>query len=335
MKRITSSPSRALAIRDIRPDSIDDQVAEAGSSDIEFLIKNVASFELRNCPACMGDNFLPFCEKSGFFFVQCLGCLSLFMNPAPNPKLLKSFYDQSQNYKVWGSLVYPLTQESRWETLHKRRSQQIWQAIYDFLPTQKGMHSDQINYLELGAGTGDTAARFKHDSQGESVEISVVEINPTMLEILSERSIQSYALDEVEDGSQHVIAAFEVLEHLLYPMEMMRFANTKLVPGGLFIFSTPNSMSLEVQTLKAQSTTLDQEHISVMSLAGLAIAGTKQEFLVRRLQASGQLDIELICRAKGISPEGFKFSEGLDWGDQKDISSANLSSNCIGIFQKT
>lgn len=137
---------------------------EASSRDISFLNRHSGLFEDRICPACASNVFSKFCEKSGFTFVQCGGCLSIFMNPAPNAGLLEKFYEQCENYKVWASFVYPLTRESRWETLHKRRSQTIRRAINDFLPGHQSQRSTAINYLEIGAGTGDTADRFRRDS---------------------------------------------------------------------------------------------------------------------------------------------------------------------------
>lgn len=107
----------------------------------------------------------------------------------------------------------------------------------------------------------------------------MTEVNPEMLGILALREIRSFSLEDVPDGSQHVIAAFEVLEHLLNPAEVLGLVISKLSTGGLFVFSTPNPISLEVQILRQDSSTLDQEHISVMSMAGLAIAATKGRFL--------------------------------------------------------
>ena len=79
---------------------------------------------------------------------------------------------------------------------------------------------------------------------------------------------------------------------------------------------------------------MDQEHITVMSLVGLAIAATRAGFSVRRLEAAGELDLELICKSKGMIREGFLLSEPLGWGHQRDLADANFSSNCSGVFQK-
>jgi ubiquinone/menaquinone biosynthesis C-methylase UbiE len=334
MRIVPTTKSTPVTLSDLRPDAIDEKVRAACAKDVEFLVRNSGMFESRACPACTSQDFRPFCTKDGFQFVECVACLSILMNPAPSSDLLQRFYDQSENYKVWGSFVYPLTQETRWNSLHKRRAEKIRRAIFDYLPEELGWHVNGLNYLELGAGTGDTADRFRFDSPDLNLNVGVVEINPTMLSILSDRSIDAFELEEVKEESQHVIAAFEVLEHLIDPTEMLRTALLKLAPGGLFIFSTPNSMSLEVQMLKQDSSTLDQEHISVLSLTGLAIAATRLGFNVRRLEATGELDLELIFKARGVSDGTPMLSEALAWGSQNDISRANLSSNCTGVFQK-
>lgn len=333
MRLVQATSNTRITLNDLRPVAIDEIVRDACEKDVAFLQKNTDKFELRFCPACLSQDFSPFCEKSSFTFVQCVACLSILMNPAPNLELLVSFYNQSENYKVWGSFVYPLTHESRWNSLHKKRSEKIRDAITEFLP-RLGQLPTPLNYLELGAGTGDTAERFRLDSSDMNVQIGVVEVNPTMLQILADRSIEAHALEDIEDGSQDVIAAFEVLEHILDPTEVLRQVNSKLSPGGIFVFSTPNSLSLEVQVLREHSTTLDQEHITVLSLVGLAISATRTGMIVRRLEAAGELDLELISKANGLGSEGLVFSERLRWGSQKDIANSNLSSSSTGVFQK-
>ena len=330
-----ATPKRtSFQLNDIRPRVIDDQVAEACAKDVAYLHRFSNLFEARSCPLCKSTEFSKFCEKNGFSHLSCNGCLSVLMNPAPSSALLNDFYGQSENYKIWGSYVYPLTQESRWETLHKSRSEKISNAVRDFLPINGDVPLQPLKYLEIGAGTGDTAARFRADSLKRPVEIAVVEINPTMLEILKKRSIASYSLEEIKDSSQDLILAFEVLEHVLDPLEVLKTAFEKLAPGGLFIFSTPNALSLEVQSLKENSTTVDHEHITVMSLVGLAVGASNAGFTIRRLEAAGNLDVELIQRARGIVSGATIFNHEIGWGSQEDISQANFSSSSFGIFQK-
>lgn len=334
MKILATPKSTPLQLNDIRPSVIDNQVAEACAKDVAYLHKYTDLFEARFCPLCKSKEFSNFCKKNGFTHLKCNGCLSVLMNPAPSPALLNDFYGQSENYKIWGSFVYPLTQESRWDTLHKSRSEKISNAVRDLLPANRDVPVEPLKYLEIGAGTGDTAARFRSDSIERPVEIAVVEINPTMLDILEKRSISAYRLEEVGDGSQDVIAAFEVLEHVLDPSEVFKIAFAKLIPGGLFIFSTPNALSLEVQALRENSSTVDHEHITVMSLVGLALGASSAGFTVRRLEAAGSLDVELIQKANEMAPEDSLFNNKFGWGAQADISEANLSSSSFGVFQK-
>lgn len=334
MKIVPTQNRTSLHLNDLRPAAIDEKVAEACAKDIAYLHKYLDFFEARSCPMCKSEHFSKFCEKSGFDHLSCQGCLSILMNPAPSQQLINDFYDQSENYRVWGSFVYPLTRESRWDTLHKLRSEQISMAVENYLPLTLGSEINPLKYLEIGAGTGDTAARFRTDSVKRPVEVAVVEINPTMLEILNQRSIAAYKLEEVNDNSQDVIAAFEVLEHVLDPLEILKVAFAKLAPGGLFIFSTPNALSLEVQILKEKSSTLDHEHITVMSLVGLAIGASNAGFKVRNLKASGSLDVELIQKASDMASVDSLFNSQVGWGSQAEISQANLSSSSFGIFQK-
>jgi len=162
-----------------------------------------------------------------------------FDEPGAKLRTLDEFLQSERELQSMGEYVYPATKESRWSTLHKRRSEKIKQAVIDYLPDEFGQFPKGLNYLELGAGTGDTAERFIMDLADFKPRVAVVEVNPTMQEILESRSIVSHSLGEVAQESQHVIAAFEVLEHVLDPAAFLKTVLSKLAPGGVFVFQPP------------------------------------------------------------------------------------------------
>ena len=64
--------------------------------------------------------------------------------------------------------------------------------------------------------------------------------------------------------------------------------------GGYFFASTPNAQSIEVQLLKEKSTTVDIEHISVLSPASIQALGINNDFKIREISTPGFFDLELI-----------------------------------------
>jgi SAM-dependent methyltransferase len=103
---------------------------------------------------------------------------------------------------------------------------------------------------------------------------------------------------DLEKESFDILIAYEVLEHILNPKLFLTTYSELLKPGGLFIISTPNAHSLEVQQLKGNSTTLDIEHISVLTPAAIHSLAGACNFKVLRVETPGEFDLEMIAQAK-------------------------------------
>jgi hypothetical protein len=69
--------------------------------------------------------------------------------------------------------------------------------------------------------------------------------------------------------------------------------------NGLIVISTPNAHSLEVQLLRDGSTTIDVEHISVLTPAAVHSLAIRHGFEVQQILTPGSFDLELI-QAAGI-----------------------------------
>lgn len=147
------------------------------------------------------------------------------------------------------------------------------------------------------------------------------------------KKINVVAFEDLLESSQDVIGAFEVVEHLRDVRSFFEVAHRALKSNGLLIISTPNSLSLEVNILKSLSTTVDHEHISIMSPIGLAICALDKGFSVRFLQAAGELDLELLAESNAIDSRKVLIRE-LSWGSQSDIADANLTSSLFAVLQK-
>ena len=62
----------------------------------------------------------------------------------------------------------------------------------------------------------------------------------------------------------------------------------------MIIFSTPNAHSLEVQLLKNKSSTIDIEHISLLTPAAIHSIASRHGFNVEVILTPGNFDLELI-----------------------------------------
>ena len=307
----------------------------AYQEDVKFYAeKSQESFEIRPCPGCSGENGDFFCKHEIFTFQRCPACWTVFMNPGPNQQLVADLYANSKTYEYWGRNVYPASRESRFMNIIIPRAEFLMKSL-DYAPSIDP--GGDLNVLEIGAGTGDLL-KYVNEAYPQTTCFAL-EPNPSMWDSILEAELELFPLpfEHMAKTKQefHIIAAFEVLEHLLTPCNFFQKASELLAPGGLLVFSTPNAASLEVQVMRGESNTLDIEHISVLSSLAIHNLGTRYGFEIMTIATPGKFDIELM-EEKLESKENFQAGF---WGEQKSnlqgqISQMGFSSHMKAILRK-
>ena len=281
-----------MKINQIRPDHLQSLAREAYLKDVHFYLQNKNKFKTRACPACLLPSSGTYIEKDGFNFGKCISCGSVFMNPGPSLQLIDEFYKNSHNYKFWGEYMYPQSRLERLKTIHISRADWVINTLKKQFPNQQ-----KFEILELGAGTGDTLSTI---TKNKSIEITgfAIEPNASMRSSLDSNNvtlINNSDLNLVEYKSKFdAVISFEVLEHLLNPGEYLFSISQNLKKAGLFLATTPNASSLEVQFLQDSSSTIDIEHISVLTPSGVQALALRNGFKVNEVCTPGELDLELI-----------------------------------------
>ena len=277
-----------MKIENIRPKTPSVLQQEAYLRDVSTYKKLLQKFRVRNCPGCLSPNNDFFANHLSFSFSKCNACFTIYMNPGPTEEMVEEFYKNSSNYEFWATDIYPNTRESRRATIHRDR------AIFVVETNQKFKVKKINKVLEIGAGTGDTLSVLKELTLGE-LETYAVEPNLSMQNALRDNGINLVSNSaEINGVKFDVIMAFEVLEHFLFPDEFFVKYGSLVAQEGLIILSTPNAHSLEVQLLKSKSSTIDIEHISVLTPAAIHSIASRHGFKVEMISTPGNFDLELI-----------------------------------------
>ena len=191
------------------PDLLADQVA-AFARDIERLHARTREFVEVACPACASADFAPAFDKYGFNFRACAVCRTIYMSPRPSPQVMADYYARSENYAYWAKYIFPASETSRREKIHKP-----WLDRVIGYCERHGIARGTL--LEVGPGFG-TFAALATDS-GAFKRVLAVEPTPEMASACRARGvavIESRIEDvELSDiGQPDIVVSFEVIEHL-------------------------------------------------------------------------------------------------------------------------
>jgi SAM-dependent methyltransferase len=241
------------------------------------------------CPACGVDQPSPEFHKFGFAYQRCGECRTIYMSPRPSEAALAEYYANSENYAYWAKYIFPASETTRRDKLHKPWLDRI-------IGYAERFQVPRGTLLEVGAGFGTFAALAAASAFFDRVV--VIEPTPTMAAVCRARGVEVIekriedAADEI--GNVSVSCAFEVIEHLFEPLRLVLGLHRLLAPGGLLVLSCPNGEGFDIATLGTHSPAIDPEHINLFNPDSLRCLVESAGFEVLIVHTPGRLDAEFV-----------------------------------------
>lgn len=172
--------------------------------------------------------------KDAFDLMKCLDCLHRFISKIPNQIELNKLYEIDSPL-VFGGTIHELNQKKNFiKNNFENIEPQFNHWIFDYID------QDQGSYLELGPGLCRLYKTFYLKGwkcQGLE-QRSFIKINGIKKDI-----------KDIENNND-VVAAIDVLEHLVDPIEMLKKINSKIKKGGKIFLTYPHSESFKSKILK-------------------------------------------------------------------------------------
>ena len=262
---------------------------EAFARDVARLRRRASEFVTVACPACSSVGRRRAFEKFGCTFNWCTECRTLYMSPRPSPAVMAGYYQHSENYAYFAKHIFPASEDSRREKLHKPRLARILDYCERFnVPRGK--------LLEVGPGFG-TFAEVATKS-GAFQRVLVIEPTPEMAAACRARGVEVIER-RVEDAVGHIadadiVVSFEVIEHLFDPGSFVAHCARLIPSGGLLVLTCPNGLGFDVAVLGPGSLAIDVEHVNLFNPESLSHLLTGSGFDVLEATTPGRLDAELV-----------------------------------------
>lgn len=322
-----------LSEKELCPDELLAGQEAAFARDIARLHVRCGEFVEVSCPACAGRHYRSAFEKFGFQFKVCTGCRTIFMSPRPSAALMADYYANSENYAYWAKYIFPASESSRREKIHKP-----WlDRVLNYCERYGIMRGTLV---EVGPGFG-TFSAVATESR-KFGRVLAIEPTPEMAAACRERGV-AVVQRRVEDVTSEIdgadiLVAFEVVEHLFDPRALLQQCARLLRPAGLLVLSCPNGQGFDIAMLGARALAVDAEHVNLFNPGSLSGLLERSGFEVLEASTPGRLDAEFVHEAalKGdidLSADPFLKRVLLDewdrlgWPFQQFLAANGLSSH--------
>lgn len=322
---------------DIRNRGSFDRYLELAEEDCRSFFKDRERLTTVACVSCGSSRFKPQFEKSGFTYVLCDDCGTLYANPRPSSEDLAAFYKKSKSATFWINDFFLPMIESRREKIFKPRAQLVAQKV----------SACNISVLgDIGSGFGLFLEEMKKILPG--TKYVAVEPSSDMAKICMDKGFDviDKAIEDISgiEGKFDFLSAFELVEHLYEPQALFRNVYKMLKPSGLFLATTLNCEGFDVQALWERSKNIyPPQHINFFNPRSLKKALEDNGFYVEELTTPGRLDwniVENSIKDGAVRPERLwlNFSKNANQRAKEDfqvfLADHGLSSHMMVLARK-
>src|SRR6185312_16431472 len=180
-----------------------------------------------------GENPLPFLTDARWTLVKCEACAQVF-----HRSVLDAEWNE-RRFSIWMNADAINTFEANFGTSLSERKRRAATAYVEHILRIEAMtkpirKNEPVRLLDFGCGWGgfvEGCQLFGFDAVG--LDRSSARIGGATIKVYS-------TIDELSSKSFHAVTAFEVLEHVDAPAEIVASLSAMLVPGGIFVAETPN-----------------------------------------------------------------------------------------------
>jgi 2-polyprenyl-3-methyl-5-hydroxy-6-metoxy-1,4-benzoquinol methylase len=238
------------------------------------------------CTLCGGMRFLPSLECKGYGYVKCADCGLVQINPQPEKNAVHERY--GENY-----LQYELANEENFFKLGKL-------ALDDAEITKIEAERQNNRVLEIGCATG---ALLEYLA-ARGWDVSGVEISAPQAEYAARvrgLSVSPLPLEEnrFPAGRFSLVIASHLIEHLNDPSQFVREVSRIIMPGGVFLVTTPNRDGLQARIFGSSWRSVIFDHLYLFSRKTLSSLLIQAEFEIEKTVTWGGI-------AQGFAPPAIK-----------------------------
>lgn len=225
-----------------------------------------------SCFVCDGRDFKKLFIKKGHHFWGCPQCGLQKQDPLPTPEELSAYYEQSYNSGMYEEFASA-------SSLKDMTAQQRLKEVGSVIPLEG-------RWLDVGASTGN----FSYAASQQGIDAEGVELSETACQSGRERGITMHAgmlnsLPEVENYD--CITAFDLIEHVLDPPQLIHDAYKRLKSGGYLVLTLPDLGSLQRMLMRSRwYFYIPEEHLHYFKRSTMRRFLERQDFEIVKIKST-------------------------------------------------
>ena len=280
------------------------KIFESRINDAKIIYDKFGSdFQYRPCPICGQDEYINLEKFINLYDVcKCKICNSEYANPVPSLDALSYYYNKCENNRLFAKLN--LTRQKNDSRLDSRID-----FIKKFIKKIISRKNEgRINILEIGCNNGGFLSLLNEFisliGAQSKIDLYGIDIDKNVIENTVDKSLNLHVLpaEQIEELNIKfdMILHFELIEHLCDPVSFINSIYENLFDGGFAIFTTPNSLGLEIKAIGYNKTRLlahsifPPMHLNAFSTQNILLFANKNKFKLRTIETPGKLDMDLL-----------------------------------------
>jgi len=279
-------------------------IFESRINDAKIIYDKFGSdFQCRPCPICGQDEYINL-EKfiNRYDVCKCKICNSEYVNPVPSTDALSYYYNKCENNRLFAKLN--LTRQKKDFRLDSRID--FIKKLVEKIISRR--NEGKINILEIGCNNGNFLSllnKFISSIGAQSkIDLYGIDIDKNVIENTVDESLNLFVIPAEQIKELNIkfdmILNFELIEHLRDPVSFIKSIYENILDGGFVIFTTPNSLGLEIKAIGYNKTRLlahsifPPMHLNAFNTQNILLFANKNKFKLRTIETPGKLDMDLL-----------------------------------------
>lgn len=246
-----------------------------------------------DCPVCASSASNPAFDKSGFVYVECSNCKTLYAKERPSENELNWWYKESASTEFWTNKLLKLSAASRDEKIIEPRTNWIMDGLSEYLP---GQSFSAIQYTDISFFGKALIEKVAGYAKG----MKIVSAGLTDGDVDFENNVQKAGSRSLDDFSSldktNVLVAIDVLERISGISKFLGQVEDVVLPNGLLFATCPVSSGFEIQSLWEHSpSVIPPDKLNLPSVQGLIDLFTASgKWKILELSTPGMFDVEMV-----------------------------------------